>query len=204
MSTNKPESHFPRICCNLVHTRKACPDCPGTAAEQAAQESAKQTPKMLSAKDALAAIDNFEIVGENNDSREPNNADRFMLSEFIAHCFDGYRIEESSKIAGISDAARDVLAERVRQMSDKGWTASHDDAHACGEIAAFAAVYAMPEGARDWPTEETGYGATLSEALTPDGWQPKFGERRRDLVKAGALILAEIERLDRRRRATRG
>lgn len=99
--------------------------------------------------------------------------------------------------ARMSDAARDVLAERTRQVSDEGWTAAHDDAHACGEIAAFAAVYAMPEGARDWPTEETGYGATLSEAMTPHGWQPKFGDRRRDLVKAGALIVAEIERLDR-------
>lgn len=84
-----------------------------------------------------------------------------------------------------------------RRHSEEGWTPEHDDAHACGEIAAFAAVYAMPEGARDWPTEDTGYGPTLSEALTPDGWQPKFRDRRRDLTKAATLILAEIERIDR-------
>ncbi|PXW28217.1 hypothetical protein [Paraburkholderia caballeronis] len=39
---------------------------------------------------AMAAIDDFEIVGENNDSREPTDEDRFILSEFIAHCFGGY------------------------------------------------------------------------------------------------------------------
>lgn len=111
-------------------------------------------------------------------------------------CLDAI-IRARDAAPGMSDAARDVLAERARQVSREGWTPEHDDAHACGEIAAFAAVYAMPEGARDWPTEETGYGATLSEALTPDGWQPKFGDRRRDLVKAGALTLAEIERIDR-------
>jgi len=94
-------------------------------------------------------------------------------------------------------AARDVLAERQRQVSIEDWTPEHDDAHACGEIAAFAALYAMPSAARDWPATETGYGDTFGAALCPEDWQPKFGDRRRELVKAGALVLAEIERLDR-------
>ncbi|WP_231747047.1 hypothetical protein [Burkholderia sp. BDU5] len=47
----------------------------------------------LTAKDALAAIETFEIVGENNDSREPNADDRFILTEFIAHAFGGYPAE---------------------------------------------------------------------------------------------------------------
>lgn len=97
----------------------------------------------------------------------------------------------------IGDAARDVLIERQRQMSVEGWTPEHDDAYACDEIAAFAAVYAMPPGARDWRVEDTGYAETFTDALLPDGWKPKFGDRRRELVKAGALILAEIERIDR-------
>lgn len=55
----------------------------------------------------------------------------------------------------------------------------------------------MPPGARAWQAEDFGDAHTFGEALVPDGWKPKFGDRRRELVKAGALILAEIERIDR-------
>lgn len=82
-------------------------------------------------------------------------------------------------------------------MIIEDWAPEHDDVHPCGEIAAFAALYAMPSAARDWPAAETGYGDTFGAALCPKDWQPKFGDRRRELVKAGALVLAEIERLDR-------
>lgn len=96
-----------------------------------------------------------------------------------------------------SRAARDVLAERARQISAEGYTPEHDDQHVNGEIAAMAAFYAMPDGARDWPATETGYGKTFGEAIKPDCWNAKTGYRRRELIKAGALVLAEIERLDR-------
>jgi hypothetical protein len=39
-------------------------------------------------------METFEIVGENNDSREPNADDRFILTEFIAHAFGGYPVEQ--------------------------------------------------------------------------------------------------------------
>lgn len=95
-------------------------------------------------------------------------------------------------------AAADVLAERRRQVESEGYSTDHDDAHPNGEIAAYAAFYAMPPAAREWPAEETGYGVTWGEAIVPENWGPtKTGDRRRELVKAGALILAEIERLDR-------
>ncbi|MNV78677.1 hypothetical protein D3C71_1721810 [compost metagenome] len=60
----------------------------------------------------------------------------------------------------------------------------------------------MPPGAREWSAKETGYGNTLGAAIVPDGWAAKEGERRRELVKAGALIVAELERLDRAERKT--
>jgi hypothetical protein len=95
-------------------------------------------------------------------------------------------------------AARDVLAERRRQIDHEGYDQKHDDEHVCEEIAAYAAFYAMPPATRDWPAEETGYGTTWGWAIVPDGWRvPEPDDRRRELVKAGALILAEIERLDR-------
>ncbi|WP_241022471.1 hypothetical protein [Burkholderia sp. Se-20373] len=50
----------------------------------------------LTAQQALAAIETFEIVGENNDSREPNDDDRFIITEFIAHAFGGFPVEQPS------------------------------------------------------------------------------------------------------------
>jgi hypothetical protein len=95
-------------------------------------------------------------------------------------------------------AARDVLAERRRQVDAEGYEPEHDDDHVLGEIGAYAAYYAMPPGVREWPATETGYADTFGEAIVPDGWTPTPpGDRRRELVKAGALVLAEIERLDR-------
>jgi hypothetical protein len=96
-----------------------------------------------------------------------------------------------------SKALKAVIAERLRQQSDEGWTPEHDDEHVNDELAAMAAYYAMPVGARDWPASETGYGATFGEAIRPEGWQAKDGDRWDELVKAGALVLSELERLER-------
>ncbi|HIE5943627.1 hypothetical protein [Burkholderia cepacia] len=49
---------------------------------------------VLTAQAALAAIETFEIVGDNNDSREPNADDRFILTEFIAYAFGGYPVKQ--------------------------------------------------------------------------------------------------------------
>ncbi|MER0808977.1 hypothetical protein ACEOIK_06580 [Pseudomonas aeruginosa] len=103
----------------------------------------------------------------------------------------------------VPQAWLDVQAERRRQVEAEGWTPEHDDEHACDEIAAFACFYAMPPAARDWDTSSTGYGDTLGEAILPEGWEPKTGDRRREMVKACALTLAEIERLDRARQGGR-
>lgn len=91
-------------------------------------------------------------------------------------------------------AARDVLAERRRQIDVEGWTSEHDDAHASGGMAYAAACYAL-----------AGTGPTVNEIdlmrlwrwtrWSEEWFKPKGG--RRNLVRAAALILAEIERLDR-------
>lgn len=97
-----------------------------------------------------------------------------------------------------SQAARDVLAERKRQIEREGYNSEHDDDHDDGAIAAMAAYYAMPAGVREWPATDTGYGDTFGEAIVPGDWIVKdYGSRRRELVVAAALLLAEIERLDR-------
>lgn len=93
-----------------------------------------------------------------------------------------------SRDAGLSPAARDVLAERREQITREGWTPEHDDTHSNGALAAAAACYARGEIIVD-------AGKQMLWPWHPRWWKP--GNRRRELVKAGALILAEIERLDR-------
>lgn len=90
----------------------------------------------------------------------------------------------------MSKAAWDVLAERERQKEVEGWHPDHDDGYAECELAVAAAMYALysdsyPNAGQPpqlWP-------------WAPEWWKPK--DYRRDLIRAGALILAEIERLDR-------
>lgn len=85
----------------------------------------------------------------------------------------------------LTQAAADVLAERKRQIEEERWTPEHDDEHADGELAIAAAHYAAFDT-----------GANVYDDLEIQEWL-KPGSHRENLVKAGALILAEIERLDR-------
>jgi hypothetical protein len=95
-------------------------------------------------------------------------------------------------------AARDVLAERQRQVSAEGWNPEHDDSHTLGELADAAGCYALH--AHDWPS--LAGSAPLGWPWDAKWWKPAGA--RRNLEKAGALILAEIERLDRAQSDTTG
>lgn len=90
----------------------------------------------------------------------------------------------------MTQAASDVLAERQRQISTECWTPEHDDQHWDGSLAAAAACYAnpMPKYRDPRITDLQGW---------PGNWTYKPKGRRLDLVRAGALILAELERIDR-------
>lgn len=92
-------------------------------------------------------------------------------------------------------ALHDVMAERRRQMMVEGWTAKHDDAHGNGAMAVAAACYALA-------SEPAIQLDTLNFAAlwrwtgwAMEWWKPK--DKRRNLVRAAALLLAEIERMDR-------
>lgn len=98
-------------------------------------------------------------------------------------------LKEGIARTGLTPAEHDVLAERQRQMSVEGWTPEHDDEHDDGSLAAAAACYALGDQAGEIP-------AGWPQSWDDSWWRPSAGERR-NLVKAGALILAEIERLDR-------
>lgn len=76
---------------------------------------------------------------------------------------------------GTAPVLREVAVERQRQLDVLGWSLAHDDAHTDGALAVAAASFALP---------------SICRPCSPELY-------RRNLVKAGALIVAEIERLDR-------
>lgn len=110
-----------------------------------------------------------------------------------------------AKPAPMPQAATDVLAERRRQVEGEGFAVERDDQYTKGELALAAASYSAQVGL------VAKICAACGEGLSPEQyarapapvywpwsaawWKPV--SQRRDLVRAAALILAEIERLDR-------
>lgn len=112
-----------------------------------------------------------------------------------------------------SKAEMDVLAERRRQVVSEGWSAEHDDTHVDGTLVEAAVCYASHAAARGWifESDPTTYRAekpfpenrvvfghgdiTWPKYWSWTWWKPK--DPRLDLVRAAALIIADIERMDR-------
>ena len=91
-----------------------------------------------------------------------------------------------------------ISDERTRQITDEGYTPGMDDNQTLGELALAAACYSITYYLRD----------SNNVSILPWPWAPKYykpnknpdktGEGRiHELAKAGALIAAEIDRLQR-------
>lgn len=104
-------------------------------------------------------------------------------------------------------AVSEIVQERIRQIRSEGFDAPHDDEHDDESLAMAAACYAAPEaiyrevnnvGVRlfmdPWPWIAHNRGEEVRDFTE---WNKTGKSRRRQLVIAGALILAELERLDR-------
>lgn len=91
-------------------------------------------------------------------------------------------------VKSLSNAVQSVISERQRQQSVEGWTPEHDDQYGESQLLWASSCYVLNtiqpfnRIPMDWP-------------WAPEWWKPT--NPRRDLVKAGALIMAEIERIDR-------
>ena len=133
-------------------------------------------------KEQLAQLANF------NPDWDKLEAATDSLRERIAKLSSAEkRIAELEALA-FNPALLDVISERQRQRSIEGWTSEHDDAYQNSELADAAACYAINAHNQGFSTPE-------HWPWAPEWW--KQSGPRRDLVKAGALILAEIERIDR-------
>lgn len=93
----------------------------------------------------------------------------------------------------LSTGISNITWERYRQISKEGWTHEHDEIHTRGELIDAALSYlraainpghsALQNAPREWPWAK-------------EWWKPS-NDPIRDLTKAGALIAAEIDRLQR-------
>lgn len=92
-----------------------------------------------------------------------------------------------------------IAAERQRQIDIEGWNAEHDRTHTWGELAKAAACYAVHHtDARVFDPGSANDDLTINiENAWPwdSKWWKPSNDKIRNLVKAGALIAAEIDRL---------
>jgi hypothetical protein len=115
--------------------------------------------------------------------------------EHSGDCPNVARVAELESALAQKTGVRLIQAERQRQMDVEEWTPEHDAEHKFGEMSDAAACYAkvaamivypgpIPlEVPASWPWENS-------------WWKPS-SDPVRNLVKAGALIAAEIDRLQR-------
>jgi len=90
-----------------------------------------------------------------------------------------------------------ISAERTRQISQEGWSPEHDDGHKRMEISQAAGAYT--KAARLLVLDESSVNEIVNTRPIDwpwglQSWKPSQ-DPIRNLVKAGALIAAEIDRL---------
>lgn len=92
-----------------------------------------------------------------------------------------------------------IAEERERQIEALGYTPERDQHYGTGQIARAALCYAMPEALRNRPghkrIEKNGQYVPNEWPFALEYWKPSPNDRIRELQKAGALIAAEIDRL---------
>ncbi len=114
---------------------------------------------------------------------------------------DEYFNAKPGEVEKEKSGAQLIALERNRQIKIEGWTPEHDDIHTHGEMRLAAVAYAYYVHGIT-PLINSGYTSTIP-IDPPDmwpwekSWWKPSDDPRRNLVKAGALIAAEIDRLRR-------
>ncbi|HEJ5981428.1 TPA: hypothetical protein SL811_001682 [Pseudomonas aeruginosa] len=153
-----------------------------------------QAPKLYAAPVAQAQHSVPEISGIGRDAEHPRAVVLYLRnepSEEDMRAIQNFLRAISADVLtqaqhSMPKAWLDVQAERRRQITAEGWTPEHDDLYCAAELPRAAAAYIL-NGANDeapaiWP-------------FVAKWWKPR--DARSNYVRASALILAEIERLDR-------
>lgn len=129
----------------------------------------------------------------------------WLDGRFQDHSSYAHRCDRCQRPPGVLPGAERIAIERDRQVTVEGYTPAHDDNHSPGEFARAARAYALAA----WFHVDPLCGWTddmLEDFVLEDGtvewpweapaWKPS-DDPVRNLEKAGALIAAEIDRLQR-------
>lgn len=94
----------------------------------------------------------------------------------------------------MSDFIKKVQEERTRQIETKGWSPEYDSmANTDEQLATAAACYASPEENRG----NFSFGFLSCWPFDIRWWKPSPLDRKKEIIKAAALLYAEYDRLDR-------
>lgn len=148
------------------------------------------TPAMIEAG-GLALLDGSELTG----GFSAGDAEYFAKKVLEA----ALAVRDPTQTVPRELAIQKIEAERRRQIEVEGWTLGHDDAHVYGEMMTAAVSYymhAMHVKLGCHPIVLRADGAPLGWPWDAAWWKPK--NVARDLERAGALVMAERERLLRR------
>lgn len=113
------------------------------------------------------------------------------VTGFLAHAPADLRalLDEVERLRGLLDdpGVLAIAEERLRQKQAEGWTAEHDDQHGDGQLVDAAVCYLLHRPGVESMPDRWPWGA--------EWWKPK--DLRRNLVRAGAMIAADLGRIGR-------
>lgn len=140
-------------------------------------------------------VDEYELEADGASYKPTEQERQLLLDSFHGILADSYFLQLfgawQAKCVWFYDGADLIRLERHRQKVKEGYTAVHDNGHLCTDFIAAAMAYL--QHARGGPGPQM---------LWPwaNGYKP--GTTARDLVKAGALIAAGLDRMQTRIPAT--
>ena len=142
-----------------------------------------------------------ECTDENCADRKPHNHDEWC--ERGCDSVNG-KFPEAKCIMLNPSGVELIAQERQRQIEKEGWNEQHDDEHVPFSMSTAGAIYALDLQKNRLITEKFGLKTAnlindMSDILWPwdDKWWKPSKDPIRNLAKAGALIAAEIDRLQR-------
>lgn len=133
----------------------------------------------------------FMVPGEVDDDYPDEEPDDVCLVNCWGSSQEQYLADFRESLVTVAarelrPAARDVLVERSRQVESKGMSIEGDDRYVGAELPHAAAAYILFGAKHDAP---------ILWPWSIASWKPR--DARSNYVRAAALILAEIERIDR-------